>query len=244
MNTSPNLNKLTVMRKEQITPHLLRIHFSGEGINSNFEWKSGCYIKLLFSSEERTIMRSYTVRSIDAKQQSLIIDFSIHEPAGIGNLWVRNAKEGDTIEYKGPGQLKMNTHEGDWNLFAADLSALPAAISTLESLTPDAKGYAFFEVPSEEDKQQISIPQGIQVEWLVHQNITTKSTQQLEAIQRIQPLNGAPNVFVAGELSTIREIREYITTNEIYKNAALYISSYWKIGVDSEGHKLAKKEAN
>ena len=129
---------------------------------------------------------------------------------------------------------------GGWYLFAADMAALPAAISAIESLPSDAKGYAFLEITDEQDKQEFSSPSGIEIQWLLHPNPKEKSAQQLAAIQSIEPLEGIPNVFVAGELSTIREIKAYIKGEDRFKNAYTYISSYWKIGVSEEKHKLAK----
>jgi len=76
---------------------------------------------------------------------------------------------------------------------------------------------------------------------LIHPNPEIKSKQQLDAIKRIKNLEGVPNIFVAGELSTIREIKRHLTNENSFKNAFLYTSSYWKIGVKEEEHKQAKK---
>ncbi|MEM6806804.1 MAG: siderophore-interacting protein, partial [Bacteroidota bacterium] len=113
--------------------------------------------------------------------------------------------------------------------------------SVIESLPADAKGYAFFEILEEADKQEFTIPSGFRVHWLIHPNPKVKSTQQLTAIKTVKHLEGIPNIFVAGELSTIREIKDYIKGEEKFNGAFTYISSYWKIGLSEEEHKQAKR---
>jgi len=76
------------------------------------------------------------------------------------------------------------------------MAALPAAISVMETLNNEAKGYAFLEVTNEEDKQTLNIPKGIEVNWLIHPNPKNKSEQQLDAIKKVEKLEGQPNVFV------------------------------------------------
>jgi len=201
-------------------------------------------LKLRIPDVTRPKMRTYTARSYDSNNQTLDIDFAIHQPAGAATSWALNVKVGDNIELKGPGTLKIDTSVGDWYLFAADMSALPAAISVIETLPPSAKGYAFLEISDELDKQEFSAPTGIEIKWLVHPNPKEKSSQQLNAIKAIKMLEGTPNIFVAGELSTIREIKQFINEQERFKDAFTYISSYWKIGLKEEEHKQAKRLMN
>ena len=234
---------LTVINKKKISLNMLRITLQGEQLN-DISWKPGCYVKLKIPDGDKPKMRTYTARSYDPKSQSLDIDFAIHQPAGSATSWALNTEISDEIELKGPGTLKIDPSVGDWYLFAADMSALPAAISIIESLPPTAKGYAFLEISDELDKQAFSAPIGMVVEWLIHPNPKLKSSQQLNAIKAIETLKGTPNIFVAGELSTIREIKQYIKEKELFKDAFSYISSYWKIGLKEEEHKQAKRLMN
>ena len=230
---------LRVIEKNQVSLNMLRITLEGEQLD-NISWKPGCYIKLSIPSGEKRKMRTYTVRSYDSTRQTLDVDFAIHQPAGPATRWALEANIGEEIEIRGPGHLKMDTAIGDWYLFAADMAALPAAISAIESLPSHAKGYAFLEITDEQDKQEFSSPSGLEIQWLLHPNPKEKSDQQLNAIKSIESLEGIPNIFVAGELSTIREIKAYIKGEVKFKNAYTYISSYWKIGASEEKHKLAK----
>ncbi|MEO0896820.1 MAG: siderophore-interacting protein [Bacteroidota bacterium] len=231
---------LTVVEKEYLTPNMIRITFQGDELGESFAWAPGGYIKLTIPGE-KTAVRTYTIRNHYPELKRITIDFAIHQPAGAATSWALQAVEGDQIAYRGPGRLKIDPTAGDWFIFAADMAAIPAAISVMESLDANAKGYAFLEITDEKDRQELSIPAGIKVQWLHHPDPKIKSKQQLEAIQKLAPLDGVPNVFVAGELSTIREIKQYFSGEGRFKNSARYISSYWKIGLNEEEHKQAKR---
>jgi len=233
-------NMLSVTDKKQISSNMLRITLQGAQLE-NISWKPGCYVKLNIPTGAKKKMRTYTARSYDSSTKSLTIDFALHHPAGPATRWALDARIGDKIDLRGPGQLKIDPSKGNWYLFSADMSALPAAISVMESLPADAKGYAFLEVMEESDIQEFVVPSGIEVEWLIHSNPKEKSSQQLNAIKAMEYLEGTANIFVAGELSTIREIKRYIGEEASFKDSFRYISSYWKIGLNEEEHKLAKR---
>jgi len=240
---------LNLIKKENISKNMIRVTLQGNELNENFAWTPGCYVKLMIPisengrslQNEKLKTRTYTVRSHDSVNQTITIDFAIHEPAGHATNWAINIKEGDQVSLRGPGQLKINPSVGDWYIFSADMAALPAAISVMETLNNDAIGYAFLEVTNNEDKQKLNIPKGIEVRWLIHPHPENKSAQQLDAIKTIEKLEGKPNIFVAGELSTIREIKSYINESSKFNDAVKYISSYWKIGLQEEEHKMAKR---
>ncbi|MEO1713247.1 MAG: siderophore-interacting protein [Bacteroidota bacterium] len=230
----------TVVNKQQVTTNMLRLTLHGEQLE-HVTWQPGCYVKLRVPNGAITKTRTYTVRSLDTQAKTMDIDFAIHRPAGPATSWALNTKIGDSIELRGPGNLRMDSTSGDWYLFVADMSALPAAISIIETLPPNAKGIAFFEVMSEEDKQDFTAPPGIKINWFIHPDPTARSPHQINAIKSISPFEGTPNVFVAGEMSTIKEIKKYLNQEELYKDAFRYVSSYWKIGASEEVHKMVKR---
>lgn len=238
---------VTVIDKVQVSLNMLRLTLHSEELGNHIAWHPGCYIKLLIPNAQapngKLKARTYTIRSHDPQARTMTVDFAIHHPAGPATDWALKAQIGDEIGFRGPGQLKIDATQGDWYIFAADMAALPAAISVMESLPIDARGYAFLEVMDEKDKQALSIPAGIEVNWLIHPNPKIKSAQQLEAIKAIKHLAGEANIFVSGELETIREIKAYLENEERFKDNFRYISSYWKIGLQEEEHKIAKREA-
>ncbi len=230
---------LKIIEKNQISLNMLRITLQGEQLN-NISWKPGCYVKLKVNDTSGQKTRTYTARSYDPDNQTISIDFAIHQPAGPATRWALDSQIGDEVELRGPGHLRADPTKGDWHLFSADMSAMPAAISIIESLPHDAKGYAFLEILDEQDKQEFSAPEGIDIQWLIHSNPKENSAQQLDAIKGIKHLEGTPNVFVAGEMNTIKKIKKYFNEEKRFSDSPKYISSYWKTGSNEEGHKLAK----
>jgi NADPH-dependent ferric siderophore reductase len=58
-------------------------------------------------------------------------------------------------------------------------------------------------------------------------------------------LEGRGFIWSACEMNSMRPLRQYFLRENMVTKDQIYISSYWKIGVSDEGHKLAKKqEAN
>lgn len=62
---------------------------------------------------------------------------------------------------------KVLTVKAAWYLIAADPSTIPVVAAVLEATPRNAKGVAIFEVTSLEDRQDIDIPEGVDVHWLV-----------------------------------------------------------------------------
>ena len=242
-NSFPQIFK--VLSRTPLSSHFLRLQLQGP--LASWTCYPGAYVKLLLpgakpnaEGQMKNKVRTYTIRSLDREREVLTIDFALHQPAGPATQWALNAQVGDSIELKGPGNLKFDPAGGDWYLFAADMAALPAALAVMESLDPAAQGFAILEITDEQDQQDLAIPEGIEVTWLIHPHPESSSQQQLNAIKNLKFPEGEPNIFVAGELGTIREIKQYLQEKEL-PGPNTYISSYWKIGAREEEHKEAKR---
>lgn len=237
--------KITVKSSEYTTPNMKRIVFTSNDLKELSSDQNVYYIKLIVPSVIKSILikpkvRTYTIRHFDNTTSEMIVDFAIHEPFGPATSWAVEAKVGDQVSIKGPGIKKINTTIDGWYLFAADMSALPAAIAAIENLPKSATGEAFLEVTSQEDIQKMAKPEGLNIHWLIHKEPKKISDKQLESIQKIE-IPDSPNIFVAGELNTIKKIKEYLKNNaRVINSNNVYISSYWKIGKSDEEHKRAK----
>ena len=251
---------LSVKRSYALTPHMQRVVLTGEQLLDFPVGQEGANVKLLIpqpgqqapnlaafrtQAEDRPIVRTYTVRQYRPEDNELDIDFAIHTDAegrgGPACAWAINAQPGDMIGVAGPGPRKLNSLQADWFLFAADMTALPAASAILESLADDAVGYAFFEVTSSADAQQLRIPAGIKVKWLVHAHPQKESSQLLEQMQDLQWPAGTPSIFVAGEGNAVRKIRQYVLKERGVARDHVYISPYWKIGLVEDEHQVQKR---
>ena len=136
-NSFPQIFK--VLSRTPLSSHFLRLQLQGP--LASWTCYPGAYVKLLLpgakpnaEGQMKNKVRTYTIRSLDREREVLTIDFALHQPAGPATQWALNAQVGDSIELKGPGNLKFDPAGGDWYLFAADMAALPAALAVMESL--------------------------------------------------------------------------------------------------------------
>lgn len=251
----PGPRVLSVKSKEWLTPHMIRVTFAGPELEGFPTGREGGNCKLMLPDvgEERAafadrltggpapVRRTYTVRHFRAETGELDIDFVDHGDGGPASRWARAAEPGHFLGFMGPSPSKVVDFSGDWFLVAADLSAIPVAAATLEAMPRDAKGIALFEITSAEDKQDIDMPEGIEVHWLVHPNPHAASTAQEEFIRGLDWPTGKVQTCIAGESGVIRSLRAFLHQEKSIPRGDTYISGYWKIGLVEDEHQQLKR---
>lgn len=245
MRKRPPPRLLEVLRKEFITPHMLRLTLGGSGLEGFPDDSDGGYVKLRLAEPEsddgKPLVRTYTVRHYDMKAQELAVDFVVHESDGPAVNWARNCKPGDEIKVGGPGPKKLLNQEADWFLLVGDMSALPAISANIERLAPDAKGYALLEIINEADKQSLKVPDGLQLEWIINSDPERENSLLFDRVKALEWLPGDPYIWVAGEFSQSLAIRNLMKTEYEIARDQMYASSYWQIGKTEDGHKVSKQ---
>ena len=243
---SKKTRTLEVLRKEAITPHMLRITFGGQGLEGFPADSDGGYLKLNLpesaSKEDKPVVRTYTIRHYDIESHELHIDFVVHDSDGPAVGWARNCRPGDEMNFGGPGPKKPVDLNADWFLIIGDMSALPAISANFEIMAPDATGYALLEIIHEDDTQVLDIPQNLQVDWIVNSEPERENTVLLDRVKKLDWLPGQPYVWVAGELSQSLAIRSLIKSERELKREQFYASSYWQIGQTEDGHRASKRK--
>lgn len=206
--------RVSVLRSERITPNFQRVTFTGvdqmgparvirdlrikiilpgvQGLPDLPASPEAINIRRALPSDERGIMRTYSVRDVRRPESSdrgsqgpaeLDIDFVLHTDehghSGPASRWAEEAKPGDElfviapsidddsgvgIEFS-PGNCKTVQLYGDE-------TALPAIAKTLSEWPEDTTGEAFIEVPSADDKQSFDVPDGVNIHWLVRERDT------------------------------------------------------------------------
>ncbi|MEM6644430.1 MAG: siderophore-interacting protein [Bacteroidota bacterium] len=238
-------NRLTVKATELLSPNMRRITFEGEHLKQLSTESDGAYVKLQVPSiaadrGKGPKMRPYTIRKVLESRGEIFIDFALHEPAGPATAWALQAKVGDEIGMKGPGPKRFNDSNEGWYLFAADMSAIPAAIASIERLPAKSTGIAFFEIVDKKDMQEVAKPAGVSIQWIINEDPHKENDKQLSSIRALE-IPEDPNVFVAGENSTVRKIKEHLMKDAHFQTAKnVYMSSFWKVGKVEEDHKIVK----
>lgn len=231
-----------------VTPNMRRIVFGGPDLSGFPTDALGGYIKLIFPDEPRSnpkrpVMRTYSIRAQDEGKGTISVDFALHaDTGGLAMDWAMQAKPGDQIPISGPGRIKMAPPNADWYLIAADMTGLPAASCNLERLPADAKGYALFEVLSETDRQDLDLPKGLEVHWVINPDPDEDKTKLLQAVTALPWLPGTPFVWTACEFDTMRALRSYYRIERSVDRDMLYLSSYWRAGRTEDQHKVDKRK--
>src|SRR6202046_2297882 len=143
---------LTVLHRERIAPHTVRITAGGPGFGAlrvnDFTDK---YAKIIFADPglglappydlaalrearrpaRQPVTRTHTLRRADARRQQVDIDFVVHGDKGIAAPWAARAEPGDLLTLSGAGGAYRPDPGSDWHLLAGGEAALPAVCSAL-----------------------------------------------------------------------------------------------------------------
>ena len=109
---------------------------------------------------------------------------------------------------------------------------------------PAGRGVAIFEITAAEDKQDIDMPAGITVHWLVHPDPAQPSDAQETLIRSLAWPDGRIQTCIAGESGVIRTLKALCLKEKKVRRDDACISGYWKIGLVEDQHqKLKRTEA-
>ncbi|WP_445155216.1 siderophore-interacting protein [Arthrobacter sp. Hor0625] len=266
--TSANRNSrpqttLTVLRREQLSPHMVRIVAGGPGfasyVNNAYVDR---YIKIAFPQpgidypqpldlwavreshprDQWPHTRTYTVRWVDEDAAELAIDFVIHGDEGLAGPWAASARPGDELIFTGPGGGYNPDRTADWHLFAGDESALPAIGAVLEALPADARGLAFLEVDSEADILPLEAPAGVELRWLLRRGAPAGGADLLpEAVRTASWPDGRVSVFAHGERGYMKALRQVFFAERGLERGQVSLSGYWARGRVEDDFQAEKK---
>ncbi|WP_330182328.1 siderophore-interacting protein [Nocardia sp. NBC_01503] len=227
----------------RLSEHLIRVHLGGPGFAA-FQPNgfTDAYVKLAFPSADGDVMRTYTVRSVDAAAQEIAIDFVYHGDEGVAGPWAAAAEPGDTIDLLGPGGAYAPRADADWHLLAGDDSALPAIAAACAALPGDAIGRVFVEISGPADELAFVHPEGVELTW-IHRGDADPG-ERLAAAVRAEPwLEGQVHVFIHGEAQAVmHDLRPYIRKERGVTAEWASISGYWRRGRTEEGFRRWKSE--
>jgi NADPH-dependent ferric siderophore reductase len=249
---------LAVLRREQLSPHLVRIVLSGEQFEKFVTNEStDKYVKIYFAKpelgltppfdvaalrdtlapEDLPVTRTYTVRQVDLEARTLSIDFVVHGDEGLAGPWADAAQPGDLLTFSGPGGGYAPDPASPWHLFAGDQSALPAIASALAALPATAAGLAFIQVASANEILELAAPGAVQIQWL----FGTDPGDLSIAVDAATWLPGRPQVFAHGERSAMKGLREVFSAHGVLRGD-LSLSGYWAQGRTEDRFQAEKRE--
>ncbi len=247
-----------VKNSVRLTPNMHRVTLHGDALADFPVCHEGAHVKIMLPAPaqsegefarqiaegpKRPITRTYTIRHHRPDMNELDIDFALHAD-GRACRWAVTAEAGDFIAIAGPSAKKMTDFSASWFLLTADMTAIPAAAAVLEDMPGSAVGHAVFEIASEEDRQPVNAPPGIDIHWLVGNGCGQPCTCQLDAVRDLSWRDDAPGVFIAGESGAMKAVRQFLCEERGIDRRCMYASAYWKIGMREDQHrKLKAREA-
>src|SRR5580693_10368338 len=224
---------LTVLGRERLSPHTVRITAGGPGFDAfRTNEYTDKYVKILFVDpalglvppydlaalreslppQQQPVTRTYTLRRADPERQQLAIDFVVHGDEGIAAPWAARAEPGDVLTMSGAGGAYRPDPGSDWHLLAGDESALPAICSALEALPVDARGIAYLETSDPGEYLDAKAPGGVEVIWL-HRPEPGRQPRLLADELLAGPwLPGRADVFAHGERESMKAVRAALKT--------------------------------
>lgn len=255
---------LRVLRKETLSPHMVRIVAGGSDLEK-FVPKDATdmYVKIHFLNpaveysepidvfelrktlprEHQPVTRTYTVRWVDLPARELAIDFVLHGDSGLAGPWAALAKPGDQLRLSGPGGAYFPNPDADWYLFVADESAIPAVAAALEILPPDSRGHAYIEVDTSADIQQLAAPAGIEMHWVLRDGPESEANTVLtDTVNKGPWLEGYVDAFVHGEREQMKALRDLLFKQKGLSRSQVSLSGYWARGRSEDKFQAEKRE--
>lgn len=228
--------QLFVSRKEQLTPHYIRVYLTGEDVPLFANTTVGINNKILIPTKGASpydgpfIRRTYTHRGIDLDTHEIWIDFVAHGKEGPASAWAIQAQKGDVLGVlMKDGKMELY-RKADHYLLVGDATAIPVIGAILEDLPASAKGTCIIEVHGKADEQPLQTKANIDMIWL-HNEHPQEGSRLAETVKQQDLPEESRSGYVAAEFATVKEIRHYLRKEKGWKQEELYAYSYWKAGV-------------
>ena len=254
-----HIRELEVLRVSDITPGMRRVTLGGEGLRAHVAangFEVGAFrsdgfddeFKLFFTHpeltepllprqgdgrlvwphDEKLWFRTYTVRGFDPVAGEVEVDFVRHG-VGVATTWAMRVQPGERIHVAGPKSSAGHPEGVDWTLVAGDETALPAIGRWLEQWPAGARGQVFIEVAEETHRQDLVVPDGVEVTWLSREGAAPGTTTLLfDAIRAAEWWPGKVFAWVAGEALTLTPIRRWLRNEKQLGREAVEVTGYWR----------------
>lgn len=216
MSTRPGTFSADVVRREQLSPHLVRLVLAGRGL-ADFastgvpdEWV-GLVVPGQFQS------RYYTVRAFDGGE--LTLDVVVHEQ-GLVTEWTQTDCVGDQVTITEPKGSFTLPDDARWVVLVGDLTALPAIARIRESLPGSVEVRSWVESP--DGPLERYLPES---EWLPSPG---EGQSALAAfVEQLEWPAGTGYFWMAGESAQMREIRRHVRRSLGWDSRHHDLMGYW-----------------
>ncbi|HEX4183805.1 MAG TPA: siderophore-interacting protein [Caulobacteraceae bacterium] len=214
--------RLSVQDAQPITPLVRRLTFTAPDLG-DMTWRRGQDLVLNLPEAPR---RHYTIRSLEGGRLS--IDFVLHGH-GAAAAWAKNARAGERVDALGPRGRTSLADNADWHLFVGDETCIPAIFAMIEALPLGAPAFAFLEIESEAEKQDVATGADLQLEWVVRGGPAHPNELLLNRLKAFDPPPGQGHAYVIGETSGVRAQRRLLL-DKGWPREQITAEGYWRPG--------------
>lgn len=249
---------IQVKQTTTIAHKLRRITFFSPDFTAIPDLFAGLHIKLFFKKENqpaltlptkekgrvrwpephlKPIARTYSIYHFDALKKELTVDFVLHDAAGPACDFARNAKIGDEIGFAGPGPVSLVNRQCEHFIFAADLSALPAISSVIDSFGAQPHLQVFLELEEPTSAAALIaeyLPNHAKNITITQQTFMPTNTLLDTVMSSITALKiEQTSITIAGEHESVVTLRDAVRQLGAPKDN-VYAVPYWRHNQDEE----------
>ncbi|MGY0500350.1 siderophore-interacting protein [Nocardia sp. FBN12] len=184
---------------------------------SSFEFPAGA---------DAPVARTYTVRAHRPESGEIDIDFVVH-PNGPGGRWAAGARVGDVITIShGVGQSLPGGIRD--LLLVGDPSSLPAIMTILHSADPSIARRVLLLADGPSDVLPLEPAARDCGRWLYPNGASNAGTALADAVRGELSARHPDYVWVAGEATTLIQVRRVLRDDGAYTKATSKIAGYWR----------------
>jgi NADPH-dependent ferric siderophore reductase len=199
-----------VRRREQLSPHLVRLTLGVDGFVSTGvpdEW-----VGLVVPGQFQ--VRYYTVRSSAGGE--LVLDVVVHE-VGLVTEWASGDVVGDTVVITEPKGSFALPGGAAWLMLVGDLTAMPAMARIAETVDLPVRVWA--QIP---DDLPDYLPSRAEVTWL------DGSSALSDVVAGLDWPDTSGYFWMAGESADMRAIRKHLMRDRKLASSAYDVMGYWR----------------
>ena len=211
----------TVLRRDRISAHLVRLVLAAPGLESTGipdEW-----VGLVVPGQYQ--VRYYTVRTLTGDE--LVLDVVVHEE-GLVTDWANGDCVGDRVVVTSPQSSFTLLENAGWVLLVGDLTAMPAMARIAEGLDRlDRLDRQRIRIWAEvSDDLTGYLPDGADVTWL--EPPAPGQSRLAEVVESIDWPDGEGYFWMAGESAQMRAIRKHLMRERRLASTAYDVMGYWR----------------
>lgn len=220
MSTRASTFDATVLRREPISDHLVRLVLGGPGLAAFTstgipdEW-----VGLVAPGQFQS--RYYTVRSWDGAE--LTLDVVVHD-VGLVTEWASSDCVGQACTITEPKGSFTLPDDAGWLMLVGDLTAMPAMARIRASIDLPTRIWA--EVPGDADELAGYLPADTEVTWLTQPGDGQSSLA--DVVGSLTWPDGDGYFWMAGESAQMRAIRKHLMRERKLASHAYDVMGYWR----------------